>query len=852
MIERAIANGESNWRTMELVRNWCAHVKVQKFGGVGIVEHQTGLPIGPHSLTCPHASAPGFAAADLAAAAVDFHDRNCVGCPNRKPVRLPNLSTLLQKREAARAVEAAEDARREAECATQQAARDTARQVLRANLGPLSSDVVDQIEELDRSRDRADADRLVQTAKLAPDVFTPPLVEYAFGLLEGGESWFDDAGLGLLKALNANPTRVTRCALICLSRHGAEETAIAILLENLRLADETLIADALPNLISLANPRRLPLSGGDREPVAAPLLRLHETFGAAVETAIAGLLDAPEPDGTSQAARGIAALARRDKALPGRYARTLVSKLVRDHRLLETDECHDRNGETVSEVRHALGLAFEASPAEVDELLSAFMLGASEVGEARIFSVYREVLRPRFDSGEVTEANRVALKRVIWHATRTDRKEVLREIQHVISGGRFGFASLAAEEVEGLLGAAILIDNKLERLESAPPLHDPTILTGLERYNQQILLEQLREGFVRWAAAGASETPAAARAYSDVLGELPTEGRGALKIAMVRQLDQLMQTTDGLNAALPHLYTAMVGASVALRANAAHAIGELGVRQQDNAPSLVFEAFTALLLDPYKAVHQAAVHALRRLYLPETFAPRIRSALAVLIACYAEDREGDRFLVECLQLYVDRYAKPDEFSGKRGDRVLSRLLEIEPYAVADKIICFARMLQSHDRFVPLLARLVRDSDAWHGRYEVLTRLLADLPSSTVRRQLETLEALAHAPEVRGRNIDGLFIEIFTRAGAWEAAARLAHGRVTVIPDDAWNRTYRLAAQQLRVAVDFEAALAAGALDRACVLSAEWKTMGKAVEEDRIENEERRDPFWGLLGQNRRG
>jgi hypothetical protein len=193
------SSGERNNSTLELVRNWCAYVEIKKDGAGGIVEQQTGLPIGPRYLTCPHAAAPGFIGSDLTFLALDFHDRNCVGCPNRKPVGQPNLSILVQEREAARATESAYTARREAEAAAARGARDAVRQVLRCGLAPPLADVVDQIEELDHG---ANADRLIETARLAPEVFTPPLVEYAFTLLESGESGFDNAGLGLLKTLS--------------------------------------------------------------------------------------------------------------------------------------------------------------------------------------------------------------------------------------------------------------------------------------------------------------------------------------------------------------------------------------------------------------------------------------------------------------------------------------------------------------------------------------------------------------------------------------------------------------------------------------------------------------------------
>jgi hypothetical protein len=108
-----------------------------------------------------------------------------------------------------------------------------------------------------------------------------------------------------------------------------------------------------------------------------------------------------------------------------------------------------------------------------------------------------------------------------------------------------------------------------------------------------------------------------------------------------------------------------------------------------------------------------------------------------------------------------------------------------------------------------------------------------------------MEALAVAAQVENRGIDGLFIEVFTRAGAWRVAARLAESAVTLLPDDAWNRTRKLAADQIRVATAFEAAVSSGLTGRVSALATEWIALDEAIKKDRRENAERRDPLWGL-------
>jgi hypothetical protein len=167
-IERALAIGEQNQRTVELVRNWCAHVSIKKFGGVGLVELETGLPIGPHSLECPHARASGIAGSDLAVVALDFHDRNCVDCRFRQAVGLPNLTTLLSEREVYRAKQERAQRQAEQEVAERLVERESVRQQLRAHLDTMAATTLDLISELDRTRSKDAATRLKQTAALAP------------------------------------------------------------------------------------------------------------------------------------------------------------------------------------------------------------------------------------------------------------------------------------------------------------------------------------------------------------------------------------------------------------------------------------------------------------------------------------------------------------------------------------------------------------------------------------------------------------------------------------------------------------------------------------------------------------
>ena len=149
-IQKAIRIGERNKEIIELAHNWCAHLEVRQAGGIGLVEIQTGLPIGMRSFKCPHANAAGMAAMMLEVVALDFYDRNCVDCKQRQPVRLPNFSTLVATRDETKQRES----EHRASFAEQQARGLATRAARRDNLSrgsdPARAGIFSLVDALDR------------------------------------------------------------------------------------------------------------------------------------------------------------------------------------------------------------------------------------------------------------------------------------------------------------------------------------------------------------------------------------------------------------------------------------------------------------------------------------------------------------------------------------------------------------------------------------------------------------------------------------------------------------------------------------------------------------------------------
>lgn len=84
-IERTIRDGERNQDAKHLIHNWCHHARVEKFGGTGLIEMQTGLPIGHHAMVCDFAAASGMATWLLEESAVRFHPDSELQLHERNP-----------------------------------------------------------------------------------------------------------------------------------------------------------------------------------------------------------------------------------------------------------------------------------------------------------------------------------------------------------------------------------------------------------------------------------------------------------------------------------------------------------------------------------------------------------------------------------------------------------------------------------------------------------------------------------------------------------------------------------------------------------------------------------------------
>lgn len=833
--DEAIQNGERNRDAMQLISNWCSHAQVEGMG-YGLLAQQTGLPIGHHGLRCNFASEGGSSYCyELSEAAIDFYDRNCNGCTYRKGGRLPNLTELVGARDRERDKRAAEGSKqaKAAEAALDQ--RDEERKALQTQLSPVAQTLLDDIGTYDRDRSQENLDRLMRSAQMAPEHFSAPLLDYIFAILETA-NWLDAPGLEMLDAVGAEPARLAGTAARIVAKGGYTDLAARVVIPRIEHLSAEQVTNATPSAIHLAatDPRMM-IGMPEREGRPELLDALYRQDYKAVDVAIDRLLEVRSAASVEHAGRGLSVLLRTFPEAATPHRRTLIATFIRAEHLI-------RDFEELTYDLHAVASAvigaFDAEPETTDQIIQQFTEGATEKVRARVADLYGRALRSGFNETLPSDSARVriAFRRLLWASTEKFNSEVL---QTAISTFRDGYRELqvvAVVEIEAVLSAPFLLADRLRQLEETP-LDKANPLAGIERANCRSLLMEVMRGLVRLAAHAVAQQRDLLPRLAEFFETIP-EDRQILRGLAVKEFAVLASDVEGFNFYLPHLYRAMVGPSTIERAYAADAIGELRQSALDNAPNLLFEAFVLLLSDSYVMVHKAAARAFRRSTIPEPLRRRALSAIYRLIRVYRTESGEDNFLADC----VDTLAgSVDEFGNQSGALrryLIDVCMEIDPLYLKSHIVGLRHTLGGESSFAKLVIRMLPHLVERFNRDDKAERLVRSLSNATIREHEGEFERLSTELLKAEHWVTLVVVDALARAGASDAAARVADARVIALEDVPRNQDLRRFGRQLGTAFEFESATAAGdkaALDR---LAEEWRQLARARAQYREEEYER--------------
>jgi hypothetical protein len=302
---------------------------------------------------------------------------------------------------------------------------------------------------------------------------------------------------------------------------------------------------------------------------------------------------------------------------------------------------------------------------------------------------------------------------------------------------------------------------------------------------------------------------------------------------MIQNCKKLIVSPEILGMMLPTLYSSLIGASIRVRGETATLIGEIPSRLIEDAPSLLPEAFVALLNDRYRYVLSRAIAALKQIELPSAMKNRVRIMLFYLIKADASDTSQSSFLVDCIELFVSDYMSDAQLKGELGQWIIATLEKHEPRSYAQELGGLARTFADVPAVGRLVVKALEDRDAMAYHSDRIIRALRQLPMATIAHNREGLLRLGLLdievnPEAQ---IPFVLIEIFTTAGDWDGAEQCATAALAKLPDTRRGRYWRLAAKLILSSVSYERAIAEGRGSDVISEATNWKAVQAELRED---------------------
>jgi hypothetical protein len=792
-LEEALQLGIANQTVIELARNWCAHLEVS--GSSAMLGEMSGLPIGPGTFGCKHARRGSSTAMDLRWVALDFHDENCVGCPHRQPVRLPNLSQLVGERDRAIAEREQMLARERERQAALREQRRTRRTKVRRSADSARAGIIDLIEELDQGYDAATHQRLTKLATTVPAQFDSSLRELLFDLAESGGDGRTHAALDALFRVESDAKKLVRTALTALARKEAVRIAGEIIALHLDDAFPDFIDAALPTIFEVANPVRDRFADSV-EPSLGGLDRAFAVYRARCERVLEVMLRSESERDRKIAAGCIAHLVFTDADLGRRLALVMLDSLS-----LPDEEFGEVDGARRAVIR-TLAEAFKASADNIDSVLqSAYAEG---IARASILDVYAHVCEDPTHYGAGAAASGLAIRKAFGRllAAMSERqldREQLFTLMCFVQSQAKAHADVLVENAEALIGTvALLITSNPKASERYPLL--------------QAIIRDL-PAVVRIAADAAPDQ--LLPLLVDLFDKTPS-AEDELRASFLDMLVGAAKNRRAVADILPQVYRALLDPSVRMRASAARAYGAIAEFGVDDLPPLIHECFSNLAADQYVAVHRAFAEVLTRVHPPKSFQPRIVQSLSVLITGYARashEAHHTRRLIEAFCVQHDGELKSEEIAG-----LLSIAEAMPPEEAAQTMLAMRWKLRENPDWIATAARVVASEGlSMYRRRDLLAEVMCRDPE-VISRHVEVLRTavlrrVQDMPFPRLHDDEDFvdpFVEKLMQASAWTEAQRVLTDVEALCATSTYMTRQRMLTARQKAAIDVETAVDATA------------------------------------------
>jgi hypothetical protein len=831
----AIEAGQRNLRAKKLLNNWCFHAEFARSPGRGMIEAETGLPIGHMGVRCKFSKKNSMYCWLLEDAVYGFYQNNCKGCEERVPVGFPNIMSFVGPRE--KAAEKRKSAREEEERDTKQKQIDRRqeRSKLRYELSLEETFVFDLLDELDKEDIAKDDPRLEQLANLAPETFTRKVIEHLLpAVLNEYLPYSTPAAKALLRA-SLKPEEKLSVAVRLVSNYEKSPAAIAVVLSGAEKISQADLIKIVYRFASLALEPPPGMHLGRREPKrldASPIRSLFQKRRAEICAEVDSLISDANPGKIRAAVEIIIAMDSDELLL--RHTRSIFAKLMRRRTLLPGER---RDSSLLYYLREAASKCLESFPVETDKIIKLFLADNDDTGKQEAHRTYSSVLKHRYrEKALIGTAQRIAFKRLLWAA-------VERPENSMDDAGQFfrhtwdEFAQLAVEHFDDLIGAAATLSEKYEQVETAHSLVlVDDVLAHMDRRNKRTAIDNLQGALIDWAAVGAkSKGCEGIKEFLRLYRRLPEE-QTQMRGNMIVHVSKLLSGVESLTIVLSDWYSALMDKSTVVRACAVKAWEDVPYDLVKNFPDLFFEAFSVLLTDPYVYVHQSAVHSLRRRSFPKEKRSLIKHGLWSLIVYYSKKSKQEDFVVDCIDVFACFCLSSEERKGQLGQLLSGILLSLEGSALYHAVDRLHYGFKDVPGFTKVALKAIQDDYTRSISTDDCKSAILRAPNNELQNCVDDIKKAFEA--LRPFRPEGfvealLYAAALTKVENHAAASTCFRELMSSIPIEDRNNHWRLEAALVAAASEIEHAIGAG--EAFVELIEKWSSLLSDLEK---ENEER--------------
>ena len=833
--KEAIEAGQRNLQATKLLSNWCFHAEFARSPGRGMIEAETGLPIGHMGVQCKFSKKNSMHCWLLEDAAYDFYQNNCRGCKERVPVGFPNIMSFVGPREQAAEKRKSEREEEERERKQKHTNRQQERAKLRYELSLEETFVLDLLDELDREDIGKDDPRLEQLANLAPETFTRKVIEHLLpAVLHEYLPYSIPAAKALLRA-SLEPEEKLSVALRLVSSYEKSSAAIEVVLSGAEKLSQDDLTKVLHRfvLMALGPPPGIHLGGS--EPIkldAAPIHSLFQKRRAEICAEVDTLLSNANPEKIGDAVEII--LATDSDELLSRHTESIFAKLMRRRILLPKER---RDSSVLYYLREAASKCLERFPEETDKIIQSFLADNDDTGREEAYGTYSSVLKHRYrEKAQIGTAQRIAFRRLLWAAIESP-DNCMDNAAQFFRHSWDEFAQLAVEHFDDLIGAAAILSEKYEQVDTKSSLElSDNVLDHIERSNKRTAIDSLQGALIEWAAVGAkSKGREGIEQFLELYRKLP-EAQTQMRGNMIAHASKLLTGVESLKLVLSDWYRALMDESTLVRASAVQAWEYVPYDLVKNFPDLFFEAFSVLLTDPYVIVHRSAVHSLRRRSFPEEKRSLIKHGLWSLIVCYSQQSKQEDFVVDCIDTFAFLCLSPEERKGKLGQLLSAILLTLEGSALYHAVDRLHYGFEDVPGFAKVALKSIQDDYTRSISIDDCASAILRAPHNELQNCVDDIKKAFEA--LRPFRPEGfiealLYAAALTKAGNHAAASTCFRELIASIPVEDRNEQWRLEAALVAVASEIEHAIGGG--EAFVELIEKWSSLLSELEK---ENEER--------------